>query len=1119
MAKISINGVLSNVNPTDNELGAYQKHGLSPTARKPNDYLRMVARTFSTFRNTPSPDTVVSYINGFDISVNEITVPGEFVVDPSTSYNIFYVKAGACIIDDQLIDIFEDTYYIFSSTDFVASTKYGIVVEYDYINQQQDNTARIRFITYDSLHFPREDKNVVVCDYVDTSLSGASSTVTFSGKPGLLIGTFATDADNINVDLNRQIIQSSPAVPGSIVPGIDPQYLSKLYVQNYKLLFEYFGSQSRAIYSSMGMTNANFIAVSRQQLDITGNTETDLRSGDMCYFDDITSKYKRSVASRQKFSQVIGLYLNEVNEGNHLIYTGGFITCDAVKHGLPADHTLVTMTPGAHYFLEDSSSLFDSQNQIRTIDNYILADSSGRISNRFYPSAVMVGVSTACNQIVLNIDHSNEIGAKNLISLIGTFDEYKKEYDANDVVISSDTSIGSLTTANTQLQLEITNINMYLGTDSAGLVNNFVLNYATEVDNFTYLIFNILTQYFTEFNSKTIYETTINYNETTTALYLSKFTVPQISDIESNISSFKNLRNILNLLNENNSDIISLLASKQTTLTSFISNFETTGKDNQRLILEKQLKIARYKLGDVPSSTDDFENYQIISDVVSNFLTEIAALESEIATIVSEQTALKDSYFSQIQEINKLKSMLAKSDIYVAELSKLIASEDIKLATNQTIIDANLIEIDTLTTARNISSGNILNGDSNKLDIFQMDDYQRMIFNYTYITDRLQKRLILIDTLNTDLLNAQTLYEAVHNNPDANIIEEVSALNEVNRIEVEIQTNRNFITNYTTEYNKIRIVLGLPAIIEGDINFSDGGKANQQIGTYRYGCDDFETSYGGLATNLITSACGPYTSADNFIISKNSSVKFIDVLANDGHSLGKTLTLHTLDLANHGTSSIVTQFMFIPDVLADTALSSYSLVNSANVAISFVVENNTIIAMNSDSITDMNSYVLLDSNGLSALGTITVKSGVSYIPADNYVGPDVFSYSVIDPDNKIATGTIHVEVTGPYTTPDTFTITTNSADNILNVLANDGHTGGSPIILMSTTAPDNGTISFIQGSSSTTGEIKYTPNLNYIGTDSFTYSITDGAITVDSVTGISTTDGSVVTGTVTLIVQ
>ena len=37
----------------------------------------------------------------------------------------------------------------FKDDEFIANTKYGIVIEYDYIDQRSDNVARIRFIDYE----------------------------------------------------------------------------------------------------------------------------------------------------------------------------------------------------------------------------------------------------------------------------------------------------------------------------------------------------------------------------------------------------------------------------------------------------------------------------------------------------------------------------------------------------------------------------------------------------------------------------------------------------------------------------------------------------------------------------------------------------------------------------------------------------------------------------------------------------------------------------------------------------------------------------------------------------------------------------------------------------------
>lgn len=1115
MPIISINGVNTNVNPSTVELGAYQKHGLRPADRKPNDFLRMVARTFSSFRETPAQETVVSYINGFDISYERITATiEENWLDVDVQYNVFTIKRGACMIDNQLIDIYQDTTYYFKDTEFIPSTKYGIVIEYDYIEQRSDNVARIRFIDYNSLHFPREDdKSVVSCEYTDASLDGNSSTVEFSGKPGLLVGTFSTNA-------TLEVVQSNPPVAGVDVPGIDPQYLSRLYIQNYKLLFEYFGNQSRAIYSTMGMTNSNFISVPRSMLDITGNPETDLRSGDMCYLDDETGKYKRSVASRQKFSQVIGLYLNEVNEGNHLIYTSGVVTCDAAKHNLPNDHNLLNLLTGHHYFLEDANSLFDTDNQIRTIDNYVLADSSGRISPRYYPSSVRVGFATACNQIVINIDHSNEIATGNLLSLFGNFEEYQKEYIANDTVIDMDTENVDLTTRNTYLQDKINTVTTQIGTNNYSDIVTFAHDYSViNAEAFTYAMYNILPRYFVNGTTlDAIYATDLAIDP---LVDLAAFTTIQQNDIVTKLGLWNGLKNIENLLNENRSDINTLLLAKQAALSSFLVTFESTGDTNKLAILDIDLKISRYQLGDsYATAFDTFEDHNLdyTSNTVADYSAEITALQADKLVLQGAQDTDMDAYFAQVAEISTLTSMLTKTDIYIDNISTLLDNAAAQNIIDNAEIADNILTISANTTTRDEAAGNIMNADSNKLDIFLMDDHQRVVFNYTYITDRLRKRLILVDQLADDLVKANTTYQAVQSNPESTIIERIAALEEVNRIENYIQSNNNLISNYTEEYNKIRVYyFALPPIVEGDINFDDGGYSNQKIGTYRYGCDDYQTTYGGLATNLISAACGPYTSPDSLIIAKNTGVVFVDVLANDGHSQGLQLTMNSVDAANHGTSTLVTRFLFTPDALADANLAGYTIYDelSAEVVTAFEVINGTISLMLTG-VVDMSAYTINDSLGNPATGAIDITTGISYIPDADYSGLDIFGYSITDPDGKIATGTVNVQVTGPYTTPDVFTVFTDSANNTLDVLANDGHTDNTAYVMIFdvTVQPTHGTLSVIQGTDEANpGSITYTPDAGYTGNDYFTYTITDNIAAAQADPSIA------VSGTVQVVVQ
>jgi hypothetical protein len=139
-----------------------------------------------------------------------------------------------------------------------------------------------------------------------------------------------------------------------------------------------------------------------------------------------------------------------------------------------------------------------------------------------------------------------------------------------------------------------------------------------------------------------------------------------------------------------------------------------------------------------------------------------------------------------------------------------------------------------------------------RLDIFLMDEHQRQVFNYTYITDRLRRRLYLIDTIANDLTKAELVLETRLGSADTTIIEKIAAQQEVVRMQNLVKVNNDLINNYTIEYNRIRKdVFALPPIIKGDANFDEGGISDQRIGTYRYGCDPDDV-YNGLASNTFS---------------------------------------------------------------------------------------------------------------------------------------------------------------------------------------------------------------------------------------------------------------------------
>jgi large repetitive protein len=126
--------------------------------------------------------------------------------------------------------------------------------------------------------------------------------------------------------------------------------------------------------------------------------------------------------------------------------------------------------------------------------------------------------------------------------------------------------------------------------------------------------------------------------------------------------------------------------------------------------------------------------------------------------------------------------------------------------------------------------------------------------------------------------------------------------------------------------------------------------------------------------------------------------------------------------------------------------------------------------------------------GPASHGTVTFAGGnVTYTPAAGYVGPDSFPYSISDGHGGTASSTVAVTVTdrNPIANTDTISGPVHTAI-VFDPTSNDTDPDGDAITVIGNSAPAHGTVSFT-GNSGT-----YTPDVAYAGTDSFTYTISDG---------------------------
>lgn len=258
----------------------------------------------------------------------------------------------------------------------------------------------------------------------------------------------------------------------------------------------------------------------------------------------------------------------------------------------------------------------------------------------------------------------------------------------------------------------------------------------------------------------------------------------------------------------------------------------------------------------------------------------------------------------------------------------------------------------------------------------------------------------------------------------------------------------------------------------------------------------------------------------------------LDVLSNDSivPDVGEQLVISSVSTPLHGTATITgggTRITYAPagdyngsDTLTytvndgnggtDTATVTLQIasVNDAPTAISdsfSLPENSVEFALNvrsNDSIApDTGETLTIISVAEPAHGTAVIAGGgttITYTPEANYHGPDSLMYTIDDGLGGVATASVTLTVTSVNTVPnavdDALTVAEDESA-AASVLANDTGTGDSPITVAIATLPLQGTAEVLSDNT-----VRYVPAANYVGNDSFAYTITD--VDGESDTGI-----------------
>ena len=178
-----------------------------------------------------------------------------------------------------------------------------------------------------------------------------------------------------------------------------------------------------------------------------------------------------------------------------------------------------------------------------------------------------------------------------------------------------------------------------------------------------------------------------------------------------------------------------------------------------------------------------------------------------------------------------------------------------------------------------------------------------------------------------------------------------------------------------------------------------------------------------------------------------------------------------------------------------TVTVTVSSLNDVPVAVPLTLSTNEDIVLNGNLVgTDAESSPLTYSAGsiAAAHGVVVINAGTgafTYTPTSNYNGPDSFSYKVNDGTANSLDALVSITVVAvndlPVANPTSATTTEEVAvGGVLS--ATDGD--GNPLTyFIGSVSPAHGTVTV-----TTNGFFIYTPDVNYTGSDSFTFKANDG---------------------------
>jgi len=398
----------------------------------------------------------------------------------------------------------------------------------------------------------------------------------------------------------------------------------------------------------------------------------------------------------------------------------------------------------------------------------------------------------------------------------------------------------------------------------------------------------------------------------------------------------------------------------------------------------------------------------------------------------------------------------------------------------------------------------------------------------------------------TDTATVIVAVKAVNDNPDA--IDDAATTNEDVSVNINVLKNDTDIDGDALSITKITQPLHGIVFLNMDKTIKYVPFPNWKgIDAFTYTISDGHGGYDTATVKVTVISVNDVPIAlDDFALTNEEATVNINVLFNDFDIDGDTLSVISKTNALHGTVSINSDntIKYTPnlnwhgtDTFKYTVSDGHGGTDTAKVTVIVFPLNDAPIAVDDAAATDEDVNVKIevlandtdaDGDTLSVISAtepangeaeINADGSITYKPDANWHGTDTFTYTISDSHGEIDTATVTVTVfpmNDPPVAEDDSAETDEDAAIDIDVLANDTDIEGDTLHITDISAPQHGTAVL-----NADGTIKYTPEADWFGTDTFTYQITDAQEEAEGIKEVlqEEQEESTDTATVTIVVK